>query len=137
MPTVQPPLRYSPIPHQGRELTNRPNVLGMALGRAVRLYAVREGLARYAPYESEGSERRSIGSISVTADAHWNATLTVPTTGDVAFLQLERQGALPAGYRGAEETAAFSLPIAEAEAVVDLLAGIVAQARRDGVLPAR
>lgn len=41
---------------------------------------------------------------------------------------------LPAGYRGSEERAAFSTPIGEIDAVVALLLGVTAQARRDRVL---
>jgi hypothetical protein len=97
---------------------------------------VREDVSNYASYEAEGSERRSIGTINVTADARWLATLTVPISDSrVAFVHVERHGALPAGYRGNEESAHFSLPIDETDALVALLAGIVDQARRDGVLP--
>jgi hypothetical protein len=101
-------------------------------------HQVREPRAPYSAYESEGSERRSLGSVNVAADARWLASLTVPiATGDVVFVHVERRGALPAGYRGGKEAVAFSLPISEADALVDLLAGIVAQARQDGVLPGR
>jgi hypothetical protein len=90
---------------------------------------VREDIAHYAAYESEGSQRRALGSISVAADAHWIATLTVPIPeGHVAFVHLERRGALPAAYRGSEESADFSVPVIELKALVALLAGIVAQA---------
>lgn len=69
-------------------------------------------------------------------DAHWAATLTVPIDdAGVAFLQVARRGALPAAYRGAAENMLLSLPIGETGSVIELLAGVVAQARRDGVLP--
>jgi hypothetical protein len=97
---------------------------------------VREDVAPYSAYESEGSERRSLGSVPVGIDARWTATLTVPVPPrDIAFLQVERRGELPAGYRGAEESVLLSLPIGEANALIELLTGVVAHARRDGVLP--
>jgi hypothetical protein len=106
-------------------------------GRAL---MVRESDARYDPtgrYESEGSERRSLGSVPVATDARWTATLTVPMPSRaVAFFQVERRGELPAGYRGAEESAFLSLPIGEVDALIALVTGVIAQARRDGVLPA-
>ena len=90
------------------------------------------------PYESEGSEHRTLGSVSVADDARWTATLTVPIPErNVAFVDLERRGALPGGYRGGEESAHFSLPLGELDAVVTLLTRVIAQARTDGVLPAR
>jgi hypothetical protein len=97
--------------------------------------AVREpGAARY---EAEGSERRTLGSISVAPDAHWAATLTVPIPGErVVFIHVERHGPLPADYSGSEEAAAFSVPVAEVEALLAVLTEVTAHARRDGVLPA-
>lgn len=87
-------------------------------------------------YEPESTERRALGSISVTKAAHWEATLTVPAAdADVVFLQVERQGPLPDGYLGSQETIDVSLPIGEVDALLALLTGIVADARRDGVLP--
>ena len=96
--------------------------------------AVREpGAARYEP---EGSERRTLGSISVAPDAHWAATLTVPIPGErVAFIHVERHGPLPADYSGSEEVAAFSVPVTEIEALLAVLSGVAAHARRDGGLP--
>lgn len=87
-------------------------------------------------YENEGSEQRSTGAVAVGGGAWWSATLAVPIPADgAAFLRVERHGTTPAGYRGAGESAELSLPAGEAGAVVTLLAGLVAQARRDGVLP--
>lgn len=97
---------------------------------------VRENITPSSHYESEGSERRTLGSIPVNAVARWTATLTVPIDGaDVAFLQVARRGPLPPGYRGAEESVLLSLPTGEVDAVIALVAGVVAHARRDGVLP--
>jgi hypothetical protein len=99
------------------------------------LWLVRETAAGY---EGEGSEHRTLGSVSVTSDAHWTATLTVPIPErQVAFLELERRGPLPAGYRGSDEAAHFSVPLGEVDAIAALLTGIVADARRDRVLPPR
>jgi hypothetical protein len=53
---------------------------------------------------------------------------------NVAFIRFERQGPLPDNYRGSEESADFSAPLGELEAFVALLAGLVAQARRDQLL---
>jgi hypothetical protein len=100
-----------------------------------RITAVRETSPRYGTYEPESSERRALGTLAVTADARWNATLTVPMTGQVAFLDLERRGGLPPNYRGGEESANLALPVAELGALVGLIAGVIEQARRDGVVP--
>jgi hypothetical protein len=87
-------------------------------------------------YEAEGSARRTLGNVAVAGDARWTGTLTVPIPGaQVAFIQVERAGPLPAGYRGSEETAAFSVPVGEVDAVLAVLSGLVASARSDGVLP--
>jgi hypothetical protein len=100
-------------------------------------HLVREATAPYQAYEPDGSLRRAHGSIGVAGDARWMATLTVPLPHyHVVFLHLERSGALPADYCGSEESTDFSVPVFELEALLALLAGIVTQARRDGVLPA-
>jgi hypothetical protein len=104
----------------------------IALARPARV--VREGGDGY---EAEGSERRSVGSIATGPGAWWSATLSAPVAdGGVVFVQLERHGPRPAGYRGSEEAADFSVPAGEVDALLALLAGVVAQARRDGVLDA-
>jgi hypothetical protein len=104
------------------------------VGGAVRELAGSEpGAPRY---EAEGSERRTLGNVAVTADARWTGTVTVPIPGaHVAFIQVERIGPLPAGYRGSEEAAAFSVPVGEVDALLSMLTGLVASARSDGVLP--
>ena len=103
-----------------------------------RLSMVHEDRPRYPArdgYEDEGSERRALGSVSVAEDARWSGTLTVPTPRrGVMFVHFEREGILPAGYRGGEERAFFSAPVDEADALLTLLSGLVAQARRDAVL---
>lgn len=100
--------------------------------------AVYEELGEYLPppvYEDEGSERASTGAINLTFDTAWRATLSVPLPhADAAFLHIERIGPLPEGYRGAEESAGLSVPVAELDVVMAVLAGVIAQARKDGVL---
>jgi hypothetical protein len=89
-------------------------------------------------FEPGGSERRTLGSVSVTEGALWTATLTVPVPEqDAAFLEVTRRGSLPRGYRGGNEGAHLSIPPGELNAVVALVLGVVEQARRDGVLPAQ
>jgi hypothetical protein len=99
---------------------------------------VGEDAARYgvsSRYDDEGSERSAIGSASVDVECWWRATLTVPLpAADAVFMRIERRGPLPEGYRGAEESGGFSLPIGELDAVMAALIGVIAQARRDGVL---
>ena len=86
-------------------------------------------------YEDEGSERSAVGSVRVGGDSYWRAVVTVPIPhADAVFIRIERQGVLPEGYRGAEESAGFSVPAGELEAVMEVLAGVVGQARRDGVI---
>ena len=100
--------------------------------------AVYEDPGRYLPprrYEDEGSERTSTGTVAVTSDSAWRATLSVPLpAADAVFLRIERTGRLPDGYRGAQESAALSVPVAEVDALMAALAGVIAQARKDGVL---
>jgi hypothetical protein len=77
----------------------------------------------------------------VQADAWWSVALSVPhdetgTADDALFVRLERHGTRPAGYRGSVDTE-LTLPRSEIDAIVMLLAGVVEQARRDGVLPDR
>lgn len=102
---------------------------------------VRRVWERSQEYEDEGSERRSLGAVSVGVGAWWSASLTVPadepsTDGEAVFLRFERRGTQPAGYRGGTQ-ADFSVPRSEVEAFVTLLAGLIEQARQDGVLARR
>jgi hypothetical protein len=87
-----------------------------------------------APYEPEHSERQVAGSVAVGQESRWRATLAVPMTGDQsALLTLEREGSAPAGAPAVEQVMLVILP-GEADAVLTLLRGIVAHARRSGVL---
>jgi hypothetical protein len=92
--------------------------------------------ARGPSYEEEGSSRRAVGSVAVAADAWWSATLSAPEDGGPLLLTLERHGAAPERHRTGD-VAELSLPASEIDAIVALISGVVAQARRDGVLPAR
>ena len=88
-------------------------------------------------YEPEGSERRALGSVSVAGGAWWSVTLTAPMSdGDTVLLTVERHGAMPAGCRAESDDVEIFVPAGELDAIVALLAGVVAQARRDGVLMA-
>src|SRR5258708_3473840 len=87
-----------------------PSTIGVYAQPSYGVHAVREPDAGYgsrspgAHYEPEGSEHRTLGSIAVSPDARWTATLTVPVPErQVAFIEVERRGTLPAGYRGSEE----------------------------------
>jgi hypothetical protein len=86
-------------------------------------------------YDDEGSEQSAHGAVSVAPGRGWTGRLTVPITdaADIAFLLIQRHGDLPAGYSG-EESADISIPAAEIDDVLALLVGLVAQARRHGVL---
>lgn len=89
-------------------------------------------------YEDEGSEQIARGAMAVARDGWWTAALSVPL--DAA------RGALPVTIRltrlGPDAGQALAAEVLvqvterEIDAVVALLGGIVAQARRDGVLPA-
>lgn len=86
-------------------------------------------------YDDEGSERSSTGSVIVGEDSYWRATISVPVPkADTVFVKIEREGALPEGYVGAEETASWSMPVGEVDLVMELLAGVIRQGRRDGVI---
>lgn len=91
-------------------------------------------------YEDEGSEARSRGSVSVAPGAWWSATLSVPGSASepargAVLLRVERHGTAP-DQQPVDAAVELVLPSTEIDAVVTLLAGVVAQARRDEVLPA-
>ena len=98
---------------------------------------VREGPARY---DDEGSVREARGAVAVGAGAWWSAALTVPIERNPAApvpvrVRLTRHGDDVPGQPGSAGIELL-LPAAELAAVVTLLAGVTAQAARDGVLPA-
>ena len=89
-------------------------------------------------YEAEGSEHCVLGSVTTDPGSWWSIVLAVPgdtPTANTLFVRLERHGPTPAGYRG-EGDAELSLPVSEVDSVVVLLAGVIDQARREGVLAA-
>jgi hypothetical protein len=94
----------------------------------------RTGRALSGKYEPEHSERQVSGSVAVPGDGRWRAVLAVPLGGDQsALLAIERVGPLPSGAP-AVEAVTLVVPPGEADAVVALMTGVVAQARREGVL---
>jgi hypothetical protein len=116
---------FTPMPHPPQQRSSR----------AVGPFRVREwGVG----YDDEGSEARSLGSVSVGAGAWWSVALTVPGTSEAArdtvLVRIERYGP-PADERHGHVSADLVLPPSEIDALVTLLTGVVAQARRDGVLP--
>lgn len=94
--------------------------------------------ARRARYENEMSERRARGAVPLSPGAWWTGSLAVPVEGGepLAYFQLERHDT-GAAEEGRSEVACsdFVVPATEVDAVLALLAGVVSQARRDGVLP--
>jgi hypothetical protein len=84
-------------------------------------------------YEPEGSDCRATGSVSVRSGEWWSADLIVSIRReDEILLTLYRHGA-----PGQEDDGAgvdLRLGLADLEALPVLLNGVIAQARRDGVL---
>jgi hypothetical protein len=106
---------------------------------ALRASSVRERPNRY---EDEGSIREARGSASVGRSAWWSVALVVQARpdelGDVggeehALVRLERHGVMPAGA-AVDAQSVLVVPSSELDTLVALLAGVIAQARRDGVL---
>jgi hypothetical protein len=90
-----------------------------------------------AEYEAGHSERQVTGSVAVGQEGRWVATLAVPMTGDQsALVIIEREGPTPTGAPDISEVM-LVVPPGELDALLTLLRGIVAQARRDGVLVRR
>jgi hypothetical protein len=99
--------------------------------------AAHSGSSRAPGYEAEHSERQVTGSVQVGQEGRWVGTLAVPMTEDQSVLvTLEREGPAPAGAPAVQQVM-LVIPPGEADAVLTLLRGIVAHARRDGVLPGR
>lgn len=91
---------------------------------------VHEGVPRY---EDEGSACEARGAVSVRGGAWWSAALSVPVgAADDALVRLTRHGA--GGQSAAAERIDLRVSASELDAVIALLAGVVAQARRDAVL---
>jgi hypothetical protein len=87
-------------------------------------------------YEPEGSDCRATGSVSLRGGGWWSADLIVSIRrADEILLTIHHHGA-----PGQEDDGAgvdFRLRLADLEALPALLNGVIAQARRDGVLARR
>lgn len=87
-------------------------------------------------FEPEGSDCRATGAVSLGSGGWWSADLIVATRrGDEILLTLRRHGA--PGREDDDEHMDLCLRPADLEALPVLLNGVIAQARRDGVLPGR
>ncbi|MFL5496411.1 MAG: hypothetical protein ACJ8DC_18650 [Gemmatimonadales bacterium] len=90
-----------------------------------------------AEYEAGHSERQVTGWVAVSQESRWVATMAVAMTGDQsALIVIEREGPTPDGAPDVPEVS-LVVPAGELEALLTLLRGIVAQARRDGVVVRR
>lgn len=109
----------------------------MSPGGLGSLWLVRESRTPPKPesgtYEDEGSERVSRGSVTLPSGASWFSQLEVPIHGDEPGLLTVRRQA-PGPSLAPDETS-LVVPHGEAEALLALLQGLFAQARRDGVIP--
>lgn len=87
-------------------------------------------------YEPEGSDRRATGSVSLASGEWWSADLIVSIRreGEI-LLTLRRHGA--PGRENDDQSLDLCLNPVDLAALPVLLNGVIAQARRDGVLPAR
>jgi hypothetical protein len=86
-------------------------------------------------YEPEGSDSRATGSVSLQGGGWWSADLIVSTRrADDILLSIQRHGT-----PGQEDAAGVDIRLrpADLEALPALLNGVIAQARRDGVLARR
>jgi hypothetical protein len=106
---------------------------GADVGGVGRPVVDRAGAGRRPVYQDEASERRTRGAVPLASGGRLTATLSVPVEPGIplAYVQMSRR--VP-GESG-EESADFVIPAAEMDAALVLLEGVVAQARRDGVLP--
>jgi len=87
-------------------------------------------------YEPEGSDRRATGSVSLDSGGWWSADLIVSIRReDEILLTFHRHGA--PGREADEESVDLCLRPPDLEALPVLLNGVIAQARRDGVLSRR
>lgn len=87
-------------------------------------------------YEPGSSDCRATGAVSLGSGGWWSADLIVATRReDEILLTLCRHGAQ--GREDDDESTDLCLQPADLEALPVLLNGVIAQARRDGVLPGR
>lgn len=86
-------------------------------------------------YEPEGSDCRATGTVSLSCGGWWSADLIVAISQEnEILLTLHRHGA--PGREDDHEEVDLCLRPADLEALPVLLNGVIAQARRDGVLSA-
>jgi hypothetical protein len=87
-------------------------------------------------YEPEGSDRRATGSVSLRSGGWWSADLIVSIRreGEI-LLTIHRHGA--PGQEDDGASVDLCLGHNDLEALPVLLSGVIAQARRDGVLTRR
>ena len=87
-------------------------------------------------YEPEGSDCRATGSVSLRSGGWWSADLVVSIRGgNEILLTIERHGA--PGQEDDGTSVDLCLGHGDLEALPALLSGLIAQARRDGVLTRR
>lgn len=87
-------------------------------------------------YEPGASDCRATGSVSLAGGGWWSADLIVATSrADEILLTLRRHGAQ--GREHEDGSTDLCLRSADLEAIPALLCGVIAQARKDGVLPGR
>ena len=87
-------------------------------------------------YEPEGSDCRATGSVSLRSGGWWSADLIVSIRReDEILLTIHRHGA--PGQEDDGASVDLRLRPGDLEALAVLLNGVIAQARRDGVLTRR
>lgn len=87
-------------------------------------------------YEPESSDRRAGGTVSLGSGGWWSAELIVATRRrEEILLTLQRRGT--PGREDLDQSVDLCLRPTDLEALPVLLSGVIAQARRDGVLSGR
>jgi hypothetical protein len=122
-----PPLTASLLAtHAATPIVARPKSLGLIREHQVPVDGFRSS------YENEGSELVSRGSVTLASGALWMATLEVRMNSDQgALLTVRRSGP---GAELSPSDASIVIPPGEADAFLELLRGVIQQARADGVL---
>lgn len=87
-------------------------------------------------YEQEVSDRRATGSVSIGAGVWWSAQLAVAIRDDQKILLTVQRHGPPEQTTGPNESVDLFLRPADLDALPVLLTGVIAQARRDGILRA-
>ncbi|MGH7510691.1 MAG: hypothetical protein ACREMZ_14630 [Gemmatimonadales bacterium] len=84
-------------------------------------------------YEPEVSDRRATGAVSMGANGWWSADLAVAIRRDDEILLTIRRYGAP-GMADCDEGVDLCLRPGDLDALPVLLSGVIAQARRDGVI---